>query len=106
MKHAALALSAFAIAALGACHHEEGAAPGASPDAPGAVTPPSEADTACLPSGWQAWIGKPVTTPGVPPATRAVRHIRPDTQVTMDYRPDRVNIEIDEGGIIRRLRCG
>ncbi|MEJ8629834.1 I78 family peptidase inhibitor [Sphingomonas sp. I4] len=35
----------------------------------------------------------------------ASRH-RPGTVVTMDYRPDRLNIETDGQGRVTRLRCG
>lgn len=34
------------------------------------------------------------------------RTIRPGDAVTMDFRPDRLNIELDESGKIKRLRCG
>ncbi|TAK09484.1 MAG: hypothetical protein EPO38_09440, partial [Rhizorhabdus sp.] len=37
---------------------------------------------------------------------RAVRVIRPNQAVTMDFRPDRLNIETDDGGIVLSLRCG
>lgn len=35
-----------------------------------------------------------------------VRAIRPGDAVTMDFRPDRLNVEIGAGGRIERLRCG
>ena len=37
---------------------------------------------------------------------RAVRWIRPGDAVTMDYRPDRLNIELDEQGRVSAFRCG
>lgn len=37
---------------------------------------------------------------------RAVRVIRPGTMVTMDFRPDRLNIDVDDKGIVTNLRCG
>lgn len=36
---------------------------------------------------------------------RPTRIIRPGMAVTMDYSPDRVNIEIDESGTITGVRC-
>jgi hypothetical protein len=36
----------------------------------------------------------------------ALRVIAPGTVVTMDYRPDRLNIETDDQGRVTRLRCG
>ena len=37
---------------------------------------------------------------------RTVRVIRPGQPVTMDFRPDRLNVEIDERAIVRAVRCG
>lgn len=37
---------------------------------------------------------------------RTVRVIRPGMAVTMDYREDRLNIEVDDAGRIERLHCG
>ena len=37
---------------------------------------------------------------------RAVRWIRPGDMVTMDYREDRLNIELDERHRVNRVRCG
>jgi hypothetical protein len=36
----------------------------------------------------------------------ALRIIAPGTIVTMDFRPDRLNIETDNQGRVTRLRCG
>jgi Peptidase inhibitor I78 family len=35
-----------------------------------------------------------------------VRVIRPGQAVTMDFRGDRLNVEIDERNRVRALRCG
>ncbi|MCU0910160.1 MAG: I78 family peptidase inhibitor [Rhodobacteraceae bacterium] len=35
-----------------------------------------------------------------------VRVIRPGMAVTMDYRPDRLNLELDQTGRIIRVFCG
>lgn len=37
---------------------------------------------------------------------RALRWIRPGDAVTMDYREDRLNIELDAEGKVTRLNCG
>jgi len=37
---------------------------------------------------------------------RNLRWIPPGTAVTMDYRPDRLNIELDAQGRITRIGCG
>jgi hypothetical protein len=66
------------------------------------ATPPADA---CGALQYQALIGKPITEPGVPAEGPNVRYIRPDTQVTMDFRADRLNIDIDTGGMIKGFRC-
>ncbi|WP_372015103.1 I78 family peptidase inhibitor [Pseudoxanthomonas sp. 10H] len=35
-----------------------------------------------------------------------IRPIGPDTAVTRDHRPDRVNVEIDRNNTITRVTCG
>jgi peptidase inhibitor I78 family protein len=35
-----------------------------------------------------------------------LRMIDPGTMVTQDFRPDRINFEMDEAGNIRRISCG
>ena len=35
-----------------------------------------------------------------------VRVIRPGMAVTMDFRPERINFEIDEAGRVARIYCG
>jgi hypothetical protein len=37
---------------------------------------------------------------------RTIRWIRPGYAVTMDYREDRLNIELDARGRVAALRCG
>ncbi|WP_322963738.1 I78 family peptidase inhibitor [Sphingomonas fuzhouensis] len=37
---------------------------------------------------------------------RSLRVIAPGDAVTMDYRPDRLNIETDAAGRVVRLKCG
>ncbi|MDQ1230820.1 hypothetical protein QE379_002246 [Sphingomonas sp. SORGH_AS 879] len=37
---------------------------------------------------------------------RTLRVIAPDTVVTMDFRPDRLNVETDAQGRIIRFKCG
>lgn len=116
MKH--LILTALAGVALMACTpKEEPAAPATDTASVSAAepAPPASgpADPATQPAGEDTCnkavhaglIGKPATDPAVPPAGPSVRHIRPDTQVTMDFRADRLNIDIDANGIITGLRC-
>ena len=37
---------------------------------------------------------------------RALRWIRPDQAVTMDYRPDRLNVHLDSADRVEGLDCG
>lgn len=71
--------------------------PAADPNAPGA--------DACGAVQYAALVGKAITEPGVPPEGPNVRYIRPDTQVTMDFRADRLNVDIDAAGVITGFRC-
>ena len=65
----------------------------------------------CRAAGAQAELGKTVSEQTVDDARYAAgamrtRVIRPGQAVTMDADPQRLNIEVDETGRIRRLRCG
>ena len=51
-------------------------------------------------------IGKPLSDPGVPPASRSVRHIRPGDAVTEDYRIERLNIYVTSADVIEKINCG
>ena len=72
---------------------------------PPAPDPAAPAADACGATQYAALVGKPIAEPGVPPEGPNVRYIRPDTQVTMDFRPDRLNIDIDAAGVITGFRC-
>ena len=100
MKPAALLMLAFVLAA--ACTSTP---PPPTPDAPGATTP-SEANDTCGASMYAALIGQPINGKGVPGQSRLTRHILPGTQVTMDYIAQRMNIEADASGAIRKINCG
>lgn len=96
----------LAFAAMAACTTTPNASAPKQPDAAdAAVMPPEQAD-ACKAQSFQSLVGKPATDPAVPPADRLVRHIRPDSIVTMDYVFNRLNIEIDTQGVITGVRCG
>ena len=82
-----------ACLALAACQTDVATAP--DPMAPN-----------CGADGLQALVGGPLSAFAAPPAARAVRVIGPDMAVTMDYRPDRLNVEYDRDQVIRRVFCG
>ncbi len=64
-----------------------------------------DADDPCGASALQGYIGQPETE--VPrPADTPVRVISPGMAVTMDYLEKRLNIHVDEVGVVTALRCG
>ena len=69
----------------------------------------STSDTApddCGAESYQTIVGTPANTidaKALPPGTRI---IHPDTAVTHDYRLERLNIHVDEGGQVARVVCG
>lgn len=76
---------------------------------PKPVHPPEAADQ-CGASKLGAYVGKPaddLTTAAIRAAVvhDRIRVIRPGTAVTMDYRADRLNVDVGEDGRIRRLYC-
>lgn len=66
---------------------------------------------ACSPGSAQRFVGQPASAANVEAARAAaaagtVRVISPGQAVTMDYRPDRLNIDVDAQRVIIKLRCG
>lgn len=103
MKHG---LFLLAFAALAACATTPASTPSNAPDANEPVVMPPEQADACKAKSYQGLVGKPASDPAVPPAGRLVRHIRPDSIVTMDYVFARLNIDIDPKNTIIAVRCG
>ncbi len=128
----ALPLSAALLLSLAAC---AGAPPATTPTGTQAAvpreldpvmpapTPPpvsstspaadgSDTAAACSADAAQSFVGKPATEANVAAARVAagakggVRVIAPGMAVTMDFRPDRLNLEVDAQRIITTVRCG
>jgi|APIni6443716594_1056825.scaffolds.fasta_scaffold1394746_1 Peptidase inhibitor I78 family len=93
MKHA---LAVLAGACLAACTTT-------APSETSAI-PAGDKDT-CGAARYANLIGKPVIDPAVPAASRDIRHIRPNSVVTMDFSPQRLNIDVNDQGVITGLRC-
>ena len=85
------------VALLAAC---QPAPPRTSPEEPAPTR-----DT-CGASALQTLIGRPARVLETMKFATVVRIIRPGMAVTMDYVPDRLNIEIDADGDISRVTCG
>ena len=78
------------------------------PEAPPRITPPSHTPRdQCGSAELQSLVGRPRTEIPVP-VNPAMRRVACTTcPVTMDYRPDRLNIFFDaETGVVKEVRCG
>lgn len=75
------------------------------PATPAPAAPVDERD-ACKARALAYLIGKPLSDPGVPPASRSVRHIRPGDAVTEDFRIERLNIYVTGADVIEKINCG
>lgn len=93
------------LAVLAGC-----AAPGA-PSTGASPMPPPPPGTACNAQGAQFAVGK---APGASVVEEArqrsgsymARVLRPNQAVTMEFNAQRLNLELDAAGVIRRVRCG
>lgn len=69
------------------------------------AAPAQETDT-CGAAGYQALIGQPESAFATMTFPDTTRFIGPDTAMTMDFDPERLNFYIDDGGRITAVRCG
>jgi hypothetical protein len=72
----------------------------------GGPTPPGAIEGACGAPGLQGLIGQNRKVLTTMKFGTEVRVIEPNTPVTMDYRVERLNIELDKTGTITRITCG
>ena len=63
-------------------------------------------DDACGAAALQHLVGEPAAEHTFGSGDQPVRIIPPGLSVTMDYNPERLNVETDESGIITRIYCG
>lgn len=104
IRIASAAVSTAAVLALAACatsHDGTAAAPGA----------PSDTAGQCDASQAQSVIGQQASEAVLAQARTAagagtVRALKPDDVVTMEYRDDRLNVMVDDAGIVTAVRCG
>lgn len=78
---------------------------------PDSAALPSEGRDACNAAAASEAIGRRATPALRSEVARQVGHerirwIAPGQAVTMDFRPDRLNIDLDSGGVVVRARCG
>ncbi|WP_168107120.1 I78 family peptidase inhibitor [Ramlibacter lithotrophicus] len=98
MRHRLL-LCISSAAIVGAC--------ASSPD----TTAMGAAESTCRAAGAEALLGRRLDDMVLAEALRGsgglrTRVIPPGGVVTMDHDPMRLNIELDDAGVIRRMRCG
>ncbi|HBO1217531.1 TPA: hypothetical protein ONA18_003929 [Pseudomonas aeruginosa] len=108
--------SALVLAALlaGCSSNGDGPSTEGASVATGSASAPaatSAADGRCDASAVQAYVGKQASAAIVEEARRAAgaevaRALRPHDAVTMDYNPRRLNIDVDDTLVIKRLSCG
>ncbi|MGN6153089.1 MAG: I78 family peptidase inhibitor [Lysobacteraceae bacterium] len=83
----------------------------ASPAMPETPPMPPEAIATCDAAKAQGFVGRKADEGTVQAAMAAsgaktVRVLRPGMMVTMDYRGDRLNLQLDGKGLIASARCG
>ena len=66
----------------------------------------AQPDDACGAAGFQGLVGQTGEIARLLELDRPARVIEPGMAVTMDHRPDRITIEIDEQDRIAAVRCG
>ncbi len=65
----------------------------------------SEADT-CGAAPLQLLVGMPYEPRDFEQEGRSMRILPPGSAMTMDHRVDRLNVDLDEEGVIKRIWCG
>ncbi|MFC3214303.1 I78 family peptidase inhibitor [Novosphingobium panipatense] len=95
--------SVFLVASLAACSTQADSPPATLPPAAG-----SEAD--CGAGRFANYVGSKATpeliaTVQASRSNAPLRVIKPGMAVTMDFRGDRLNIEVDESETIKRFYC-
>ena len=75
-------------------------------DASSYTTPRDTTEDACGASAYQNLVGAPAAAAENASAPGPVRTFRSGQPITMDYRLDRLNFELDERDRIIRVFCG
>ncbi len=97
----------FSLAACAAAPSPPPAPPASIADAPTIPLPPPARPDACGARDLQWLVGQPRSRIPVPTDPSKRRVACTTCPVTMDYRPDRLNIFFDsETGVIKEVKCG
>lgn len=103
-------LTACAVLALTACGQTTTVADepiGAETPAPAAAPQTREEATAqdtCGARAYAAMVGTQLAAATFP-AEAGIRIIQPGSMITEDFRPDRLNVNVDANGVITSLEC-
>ena len=106
LKSLAVGITVAGSLVLAAC-----TTPAGSPTTGTSPMPPPPPGTVCNAQGAQFAIGK---TPGASVVEEArqrsgsymARVLRPGQMVTMEFNAQRLNLDVDAAGVIRKVRCG
>ncbi|MEM7289364.1 MAG: I78 family peptidase inhibitor [Pseudomonadota bacterium] len=52
------------------------------------------------------WIGQKVSNSALKKTGKPFRILPPNSMMTMDHNPERINVHVDESGIIENVKCG
>ena len=70
----------------------------------GAISEPDAPQ--CAAEAYQVLVGQPVSEVDTDSLPIPLRFYGPDQMVTMDYRPERMNIVLDADDVIVEVKCG
>jgi len=97
--------ASLAALALTAC-----SSTGADKMAESTPPPPPAMEPSCGADQLGSYVGQPASDEVIAAITawrgdKPMRVIKPGMAVTMDYRPDRLNVQVDENGKIKGFTC-
>ncbi|SFG41957.1 Peptidase inhibitor I78 family protein [Novosphingobium sp. CF614] len=74
------------------------------------ATPPPPASQGCGAEQLSAYIGQPASDEVLAlirqwHGDKPIRVLKPGSAMTMDYRPERLNIYLDDAGTIKEFKC-
>lgn len=106
MKTRALILGLMAPLALAACAELKKGAEDVKDKVAANEPVDAEQGRTCGADTHQDWVGQSVAALNSVTLPKGARVLFPTTPATMDYRPDRLNIEVSKADKITRVFCG
>lgn len=84
-----------------------GVSAGPVEDGAGRVEPVPPVVAAEVECSFEAWVGRALDEEALKETGRPYRILKPGDMMTMDYNPERINVETDEkGAMVTRVSCG